>query len=60
LPAGIEPSRAAIRSERIMCLALRGPVWSFLLSDIRNYSRLLFTPSVYVREFKSWKAARDR
>jgi hypothetical protein len=60
LPAGIEPSRAAIRSERIMCLALRGPVWSFLLSDIKNYTRLLFTPSVYVREFRSWKAARRR
>ncbi|MHC4065736.1 MAG: nucleotidyltransferase family protein [Planctomycetota bacterium] len=58
LPAGIEPSRAAILSERIMCLAQRGPVWSFLLDGIKNYTRLALTPSVYVREFRKWQAAR--
>ena len=52
--------RAALRSERFMCLALRGPVWSLLLSEIKIYTRASLTPSVYVRQFKKWKAARRR
>jgi hypothetical protein len=43
-----------------MCLALRGPVWSFLLCDIKNYPRRFLAPSAYVREFRKWKAAKHR
>ena len=60
LPAGIEPSRAAILSERITCLALRGPVWSFLLDGIKNHTMLALTPSIYLRVFRKWKASRRR
>jgi hypothetical protein len=60
LPAGIAPSRAALRSERIMCLALRGPVWSFLLCEIKNYPRRFLVPSAYVREYRKWQAANRR
>lgn len=56
LPAGIEPSRAAILSERIMCLALRGPVWSFLLGNVRRF----LEPSTYLRVFRRLKAANRR
>ncbi len=58
LPDGIEPSRAAFRAERIMCLALRGPAWSYLLTDVKNYPRRFLTPSAWVNKFNKMRHAR--
>ena len=58
LPDGINPSRAAIRAERVMCLALRGPAWSFLLSTVKKKLRHALTPSAYVQKYRKIRSAR--
>jgi hypothetical protein len=60
LPDGIEPSRAAIRAERIMCLALRGPTWSYLLGDVKNYPRRFLTPSAWINKFRKLRRGKLR
>jgi hypothetical protein len=59
-PDGIKPSRAAFRAERIMCLALRGPVWSFLLSKVKTKLRHALTPSAYVQKYRALRTASHR
>ena len=57
MPDGVKPSRAAIRAERIMCLALRGPVPSFLLSTVKKKLRSALTPSTYLHEYRKIRSA---
>jgi hypothetical protein len=60
LPEGIEPSRAAIRTERIMCLALRGPVWSFFLNSLKRKLRYVLKPSAYVQKYQKIRNERTQ
>jgi hypothetical protein len=58
LPPGIKPSRAAVRAERIMCLALRGPVSSFLLSTVKSKLRHALNPTAYKQKYREIRRAR--